>query len=350
MGQAPGAEVARLAATRRRPSTHELPRPEPGAEVARLAATRAPSRSIRRTSPSGKRQNARPRVSCGAVDDAELKGAVPQRSSPARCRLTTRPRSHNTPHRRCPSRASGRRRSSLTAERATSDGPRGGPSARATRTRQLRTETDSPIRREPPVPPPATPSAPAPAPEVAQHAAPAPEVAQHAHPRRSRRTSGRRGTIRAAEHATSGRPNERHAAVHDRQLIDRDRAARVAAGLAASASRPTSRNTPQPLRQCRTNCRRTADQAAVRATSAQTAAGGPRSRNTPHATMPRSHEPSPQRGPGGSPCDLGAGHRSRRCHGTHARQRRRTRRSTKAERGTRNEERAEKSSRNGSGA
>lgn len=69
-------------------------------------------------------------------------------------------------------------------------------------------------------------------------------------------------------------PNERHAAVHDRQLIDRDRAARVAAGLAASTSPPE------------------VAQHAV-------------------ATAPRSREPSPQDARGGSLCDLDARHRSR---------------------------------------
>lgn len=160
---------------------------------------------------------------------------------------------------------------------------------------------DSPIRREPPRP-------------TARDPVPALASARG-------RTTRRTRDAHVARSAAAGRserqnmrprpPNERHAAVHDRQLIDRDRAARVAAGLAASASPPEI---------------------------AQHAA----------RTMPRSREPSPQDGPGGSPCDLG----TRRQPADRRRATRRTHGSAdeRDDRPKPNEERAEQSSRSGSGA
>lgn len=173
------------------------------------------------------------------------------------------PRSHNAPHRRCPSRASGRCRTAPTAERATSSGPREA-SERASDQDPPAPDRrpDSPIRREP-----ARPTARDPVRDPVRARASA-----------RGRTTRRTRDAHVARSAAAGRserqnmrprpPNERHAAVHDRHLRTGDRTARVAARLAISAPAPeVAQHTV--------------------------------------ATAPRSHEPSPHDGPGGSPCDLG---------------------------------------------
>lgn len=190
-------------------------------------------------------------------------------------------------------------------------GPERCPSARATRTPQLR--TGDPTARSAaslPVPPPATPSSPSPAPEVVQHAAPA-TLTSHVRPPRDD-PSGR--TCDPGRPMRGSRPSMTGSSSTETEQPEWPR------DSPPQRPRPRSRNTPQPLRQGRTNCRRKADQAAVCATSAPDVSR--RTEVARHAarTMPRSHEPSPHGEPGGSPGDVGTGHQRRRCHGTHARQ------------------------------
>lgn len=267
MGQAPGAEVARSAATRA-PRSHESPRPE------------RPGRTIRRTSPSGATERAtsslRWRCHRRGVErcrTAELPtDTMPTRPPPevAQHAAPPMPESRIWP----PSNRSDGRTCDLGRAREASEGSGDQDPAAPDR------RPDNPIRREPPRP-------------TARDPVRARASARGRTTRRARASARGRATRRTrdahvARSAAAGRserqnmrprpPNERHAAVHDQQLIDRDRAARVAAGLAASASPPEI---------------------------AQHAA-------TP---TPRSHEPSPQDGPGGSPPDLGNRPPHARCRG-----------------------------------
>lgn len=134
------------------------------------------------------------------------------------------------------------------------------PSARATRTPQLR--TGDPTARSAaslPVPPPATPSAPAPAPEVAQYAAPA-TLTSHVRPPRDD-PSGRTCDLGRPMRGT--RPSMTGSSSTETEQPEWPR------DSPPQRPRPRSRNTPHSPRRGRTNCRRKTDQAAVCATSAQ---------------------------------------------------------------------------------